>query len=96
MKLLSSFTLAGVLILAGHAHGQTPNQSNPPATTPPASSSPGESASPGRDCKKEVKKLCGHTVHKQETQDCIKANLDMKKFSAACQTELANSNKSGS
>jgi len=41
------------------------------------------------DCKKEAKKLCGH-AHGSEMQDCIKSNLDMSKFSAACATEFKN------
>jgi len=41
------------------------------------------------DCKKEAKKLCGKT-NKTEMNDCIKANLDMNKFSEACATEFKN------
>jgi hypothetical protein len=41
------------------------------------------------DCKKEAKKLCGR-AHGSEMQDCIKSNLDMNKFSAACATEFKN------
>jgi hypothetical protein len=41
------------------------------------------------DCKKEAKKLCGH-AHGSEMKECIKSNLDMSKFSAACATEFKN------
>jgi hypothetical protein len=96
MKLLSSLALVASLALTTYTHAQTPDQSSakPPAATPPAAASPEGSASSGHDCKKEVKKLCGRQAHGQEMQDCIKSNLDLKKFSAACQSELAK--KSGS
>jgi hypothetical protein len=95
MKLLSSLVLAAGLALTAHTHAQTSDQSSakPPAATPPAASSPEDSASSGHECKKEVEKLCGRRAHGQEMQDCIKANLELKKFSAACQGELAK--KSG-
>jgi hypothetical protein len=57
----------------------------PPASAPASSSS--SSSSVSHDCKKEAKKLCGH-AHGSEMQDCIKASLDMNKFSAACATEF--------
>ena len=57
----------------------------PPASAPAPSSS--SSSSVTHDCKKEAKKLCGR-AHGSEMQDCIKSNLDMNKFSAACATEF--------
>lgn len=95
MKLLSSLVLAAGLALTAYTHAQTSDQSSakPAAATPPASSAPEDAAAPGHECKKEVHKLCGRRAHGQELQDCIKANLDLKKFSAACQSELAK--KSG-
>jgi hypothetical protein len=59
----------------------------PPASAPAASSS--SSSSVSHDCKKEAKKLCGR-AHGTEMQDCIKANLDMNKFSDTCATEFKN------
>ena len=41
------------------------------------------------DCKKEAKELCGRHAG-SEMQNCIKSNLDMNKFSAACTTEFKN------
>jgi hypothetical protein len=57
-----------------------------PAAPAPSSSS---SSSVSHDCKEEAKKLCGR-AHGSEMQDCIKSNLDLNKFSAACATEFKN------
>ena len=93
MKLLS-LVLVASLAASGYAHAQTAEQS--PAK-PPASSSPASDAgSPGHACKKEIKKLCGRTHNQQEMESCIKDNLDMKKFSADCQTKLSSGKKPGS
>ena len=62
------------------------------ATPPPASAatpSSSSSSSVSHDCKKEAKSLCGR-AHGSEMQACIKSNLDMNKFSAACATEFKN------
>jgi hypothetical protein len=67
------------------AYAQT--ATTPPASAPAASSS--SSSSVSHDCKKEAKKLCGH-AHGTEMKDCVKSNLDMNKFSAACATEFKN------
>jgi hypothetical protein len=90
MKLLAIVLTAG-FALAGYAHGQTADQTpaKPPASTPPASSSAGGATSPTHQCKKEAEKLCGRRARGQEMQDCVKANLDLKKFSAACQTQFS-------
>lgn len=95
MKVLSLVLMAS-LAASGYAHAQTAQQSpaQPPASTPPASSSEG-AESPGHACKKEIEKLCGR-AHGDEMQSCIKANLDMKKFSADCQTKLSSGKKPGS
>jgi len=87
MKLASLALLAG-LALAGFATAQTPPQSSAPpaATAPPAQSS--EAGKIDRACKKEIKDLCGH-AHGQEMKDCVKAGLDMNKFSASCKSEIA-------
>jgi len=96
MKLLSLVLMAS-LAASGYAHAQTAQQSpaQPPASTPPASSS-GGGGSPGHACKKEIDKLCGRRAHGDEMQTCIKENLDMKKFSADCQTKLSSGKKPGS
>jgi hypothetical protein len=97
MKILSLALTAG-LALAGYAHGQTADQSpaTPPASSPPVSSSSGGAQSPSHACKKEAEKLCGRRARGQEMQDCVKSNLDLKKFSASCQTEFAQSKKPNS
>ena len=96
MKLLSLVLMAS-LAASGYAYAQTAEQSptKPPASTPPASSSEG-AESPGHACKKEIEKLCGRRAHGDEKQTCIKENLDMKKFSADCQTKLSSGKKPGS
>jgi hypothetical protein len=85
MKLASLALLAG-LAVAGYALPQTQSSSPPSATAPAASSS--SSGKIDEACKKEIKGLCGH-AHGQEMQDCVKAGMDMNKFSASCKSELA-------
>jgi hypothetical protein len=82
MKALSLALVASVAI-AGYANAQT--ASPPSASSPPSSSS--SSSSVSHDCKKEARKLCGARAG-SEMQDCIKSNLDLNKFSAACATEF--------
>lgn len=82
MKLTFLAVIAAVS-LAGHAQAQTAAPSQAPSTAPASSSE-----SLGKACKKEVKDLCGH-AHGQEMQDCIKAGMDMNKFSADCKSKLA-------
>lgn len=87
MKLLS-LALAASVAFGAYAYAQT-------ATPPPASPSAPAAASPSggkisHDCKEEVHKLCGRRAHGSEEQDCVKANLDLNKFSAACATEFKN------
>jgi len=87
MKLASLALLAG-LAVAGYASAQTPSPSSPPpsATAPAGSSS--DSVKIDKACKKEIHELCGH-AHGQEMKDCVKAGLDMNKFSASCKSEIA-------
>jgi hypothetical protein len=87
MKLMSVALLVG-LAAVGFASAQTPAQSSPApsATAPEASSS--HSAKIDKACKKEIHDLCGH-AHGQEMKDCVKAGLDMNKFSASCKSEIA-------
>jgi hypothetical protein len=85
MKLIS-LALATSLMLAGYAQAQTPAQApTGPSAQAPASSSGSHPLS--KECKKEVKDLCGR-AHGQEMQDCVKSGLDMNKFSADCKTSL--------
>jgi hypothetical protein len=87
MKLASLVLLSG-LAVAGFATAQTPSQSAAPpaATAPPAESS--DSGKIDHACKKEIVSLCGH-AHGQEMKDCVKAGIDMNKFSASCKAEIA-------
>ena len=78
---LPPLVLLAALALAGSAIAQTPA-----ATAPPAESS--ASGKIDKACKKEIKELCGH-AHGQEMQDCVKAGMDMNKFSASCKSEIA-------
>jgi hypothetical protein len=85
MKLAPLALLTG-LALTGSAFAQTPAQSSaPPAASPaPATASSGKIDSA---CKKEIHALCGH-AHGQEMKDCVKAGLDMNKFTASCKSEI--------
>ena len=74
---LPSLVLAAAFALAGSAIAQTPA---------PAESS--ASAKIDKACKKEIHELCGH-AHGQEMKDCVKAGMDMNKFSASCKSEIA-------
>ena len=80
-----SLTLVASVAVAGYAFAQT---ATPPPTSPPAASS-SSSSSVSHDCKKEARKLCGAHAG-SEMQNCIKSNLDLNKFSAACATEFKN------
>ena len=80
---LPSLVLLAAFALAGTATAQTPSQSAPaPSATPPPASGKIDHA-----CKKEITDLCGH-AHGQEMKDCVKAGLDMNKFSASCTSEI--------
>ena len=86
MKLVSLVLLAA-FALAGSVIAQTPPQSAaPPAATAPPAESP-DSGKIDHACKKEIVGLCGH-AHGQEMKDCVKAGLDMNKFSASCKSEI--------
>jgi hypothetical protein len=82
---MKSLLLPLVLGVAGVAYAQTATP--PPASAPASSSS--SSSKITHDCKKEVHKLCGKHAG-SELQDCIKANLDLNKFSETCATEFKN------
>jgi hypothetical protein len=85
MKLAPLALLTG-LAMAGYAFAQTPA----PSSSPPAASAPAAPAASGKidhACKKEIKDLCGHAKG-QEMKDCVKAGLDMNKFSASCTSEI--------
>ena len=84
MKALS-LALVASIVLTGSAYAQTATP--PPASVPASSSS--SSTSVSHDCKKEARKLCGAHAG-SEMQGCIKSNLDLNKFSAACATEFKN------
>jgi hypothetical protein len=91
---LTSLALVAALAMAGYAQAQTAAPTAPPAS----SSSPPASSSDKMDhaCKKEIKDLCGH-AHGQEMQDCVKAGLDMNKFSPNCTAAIkAKGQKSSS
>jgi len=100
MKLIS-LALVAALAVAGYAQAQTAAQSPPPASSsqaPAASSSqaPASSGKMDHACKKEIHDLCGH-AHGDEMKDCVKAGLDMNKFSASCASAIkAKGQKSSS
>jgi hypothetical protein len=85
MKLAALALLTG-LVVGGYASAQA-QSSPPPSTTAPAASS-SDSGKIDKACKKEIHELCGH-AHGQEMKDCVKAGLDMNKFSASCKSEIA-------
>jgi len=80
---LAPVALLTALAMAGFAFAQTP--ASPPAASPAPASSSGKI---DHACKKEIKDLCGHAKG-QEMTDCVKAGLDMNKFSASCKSEIA-------
>ena len=77
---LPPLVLLAAFALAGSATAQTP------AAAPPAEHS--ESGKIDKACKKEIHELCGH-AHGQEMKDCVKAGMDMNKFTASCKSEIA-------
>jgi hypothetical protein len=86
---LRSLALVVALTMTGLASAQTA-PSSPPA---PAASASGKI---DHACKKEIHDLCGR-AHGQEMQDCVKAGLDMNKFSDSCKAEIkAHGSKSSS
>jgi hypothetical protein len=79
---LPSLVLLAAFALAGSAIAQTP---------PSATAAPAEHPASGKidkACKKEIHELCGH-AHGQEMKDCVKAGMDMNKFTASCKSEIA-------
>jgi hypothetical protein len=86
MKLAPLVLLTG-LALVGSAFAQTPAQSSAPPSASPAPATSSESGKIDHACKKEIHELCGH-AHGQEMKDCVKAGLDMNKFTASCKSEI--------
>jgi hypothetical protein len=85
MRLLPLALLASVA-LTSHAPAQPPAETQAPAQTPaPAPSTYSKPTS--KDCKKEVKELCGRRP-KGELQSCLKDGLDLNKFSDSCKAEI--------
>jgi hypothetical protein len=84
MKVLSLALVASFAIV-----GNTYAQTAPPAAASAPATSSSSSSSVSHDCKKEASKLCGRHAG-SEMQACIKSNLDLNKFSAACATEFKN------
>jgi hypothetical protein len=87
MKLAPLALLTG-LALAGYAFAQTPAQSSAPPAASPAPAASSDSIKIDKACKKEIRDLCGH-AHGQEMKDCVKAGVDLNKFSASCKSEIA-------
>jgi len=84
MKLAPLVLLTG-LAMSGYALAQTPAPTSPaPSASTPAAS---ESGKLDKACKKEIHDLCGH-AHGQEMKDCVKAGVDMNKFSASCKSAI--------
>ena len=69
---LPPLVLLAAITLAGSAIAQTPSETAPKMD---------------KACKDQIKKLCGH-AHGQEMQDCVKAGVDMNKFSADCTSAI--------
>ena len=82
---LAPLALLTSLALTGYAFAQTPPSSPPAASPAPAASS--ASGKMDHACKKEIHDLCGQ-AHGQEMKDCVKAGLDMNKFSASCKSAI--------
>jgi hypothetical protein len=78
----TALALAGLLTMAGYSHAQPPAAGASPSEESQAYSEP-----KSRDCKKEVKKLCGRRP-KGELQSCLKDGVDLKKFSDSCTSEI--------
>jgi hypothetical protein len=92
---LTSLALVAALAVAGFTQAQTAQS---PSPAPAASSADKESSSGKIDhaCKKEIRDLCGR-AYGQEMRDCVKAALDMNKFSESCKAEIkAHGSKSSS
>jgi len=89
---LRSLALVAALTITGLAWGQTAPSSS---SAPPADKA-SSSGNMDHACKKEIRDLCGH-AHGQEMQDCVKAGIDMNKFSDSCKAEIkAHASKSSS
>lgn len=84
---LAPLALLTALGLAGSAFAQTPAQSSAPPSASPAPAASSASGKIDSACKKEIRDLCGH-AHGQEMKDCVKAGIDMSKFSASCKSEI--------
>jgi hypothetical protein len=91
MMKVTSLALAASFIMSSYAHGQPPTQTPAPSSTTATTLS----APSSRECKKEVKGLCGRRP-KSELQSCLKDGLDLNKFSDSCKAEITQPAKSGS
>jgi hypothetical protein len=87
MKLISLALLAAGT-WSGYCTAQTPPQTPGEAQTT-------YSAPKSRDCKKEVRNLCGRRP-KGELQSCLKDGLDLNKFTDSCKAEITKSAKPSS
>jgi hypothetical protein len=87
---LASLASVASLVIFGYAQGQPPAQTTAPSSAPTTLSAPSS-----RDCKKQVKDLCGRRP-KGELQSCLKDGLDLNKFSDSCKAEITKAPKSGS
>lgn len=86
---LRPLALIAALTLAGFAQAQTAPSSSP-------APAPSDSGKIDHACKKEIHDLCGR-AHGQEETDCVKAGLDMNKFSDSCKAQIkAHGSKSTS
>jgi hypothetical protein len=77
-----SLAVVGFLAILGDVDAQPPPQAPAPSSTPTTLSSPSS-----RECKKEVRDLCGRRP-KGELQSCLKDGLDLNKFSDSCKAEI--------
>ena len=90
MVRVASLALATSFLISGYAHSQAPGQTQAPSSSPTTLSAPSS-----RECKKEVRGLCGRRP-KSELQSCLKDGLDLNKFSDNCKAEMTKPPKAGS
>jgi hypothetical protein len=89
---VKALAVVASLAIGGYVHAQT---AAPPATQPGTNQAAAAAAQPSGACKKEVRKLCGMRAKGDERQSCIKDNIDLNKFSAACKAQLTSAKPSG-
>jgi hypothetical protein len=86
----ASFASVALLVISGYAVGQPPAQSAASSSAPTKLSYPSS-----RDCKKEVRTLCGWHPG-DELQSCLHDGINLNKFSESCKAEITKPPKSGS